>query len=57
MYMYIVGTPSNIVARCVSMLDEHLGRIEARMQHQRQPVHEGAVEDDVAVDVRARAAP
>ena len=36
------------------MLDEHLDRIEARMQHERQSVHERAVEDDVAVDVRAR---
>ena len=33
---------------------EHLDRIETRMQHERQSVHEGAVEDDVAVDVRAR---
>ena len=40
MYMYIVGTPSNIVARWVSMLASISPRIEARMQHERQPVHD-----------------
>ena len=54
MYMYMVGTASNMVARCGLDAREHLARIETRMQHQRQSVHERAVEDDVAVDVRAR---
>ena len=31
---------------------EHLGGVEARMQHQRHPVQNGAVDHDVAVDVR-----
>ena len=54
MYMYIVGTPSNIVALCAAMLRQNLAGIEAGMQHELEAVHHRGVEDDVAVDVRAR---
>ena len=54
MYMYIVGTPSNMVALCVWMLVRHLDGVEARVQDELQAIEHRAVEHDVAVDMRAR---
>ena len=52
--MNIVGTPSNIVARCSAMACERGGLVEARQQHELHAARDGRIHDDVAVDVRAR---
>ncbi len=54
-FMNIVGTPSNIVARCsLRWRCSAVGLVEARQQHELHAAGDRCVHHDVAVDVRAR---
>ena len=49
--VYIVGTPSNIVARCSSIKPRAVLGVEALHQHDGPAAHERAVDNDVAIHV------